>query len=137
MKRQLVSTAAALVCLFAVGTGSASAQTYYPGVPHYSQPFGNTTGLSPYLNLLRGGDISANYFLGVVPEFQRRANYNQLRTAIQEVDMRAAQAETDVLDLARPLEMTGHPTGFGYYSSFYPGLGTGRPGGMMNPYGQR
>jgi hypothetical protein len=28
--------------------------------------------LSPYLNMLRGGDPAANYFLGTLPDFQRR-----------------------------------------------------------------
>ena len=33
---------------------------------------GYRTNLSPYLNLLRGGDFTTNYFLGTRPEQQRR-----------------------------------------------------------------
>src|SRR5258708_2916627 len=53
-----------------------------PRVPTYG-PF-QRPGLSPYLNLIRNnsnnnsnffsGAAAANYFLGTVPEFQRRAN---------------------------------------------------------------
>ena len=48
---------------------------YRPNAPFSPGPAygpGYQTQLSPFLNLLRGGDASANYFLGVVPEQQRR-----------------------------------------------------------------
>src|SRR5207247_6563256 len=50
--------------------------------PYYGQPYGGSyrsmgggfgrPGLSPYLNMLRGGSPAANYYLGVVPEFERQ-----------------------------------------------------------------
>ena len=87
--------------------------------------------MSPYLNLIRGGDTAANYYLGTIPEFQRRANYDQLRTAIQEVDQRLSTPLGDTFDLGRPLDRSGHATAFGYYGSYYP-MGQGRPG-AQNP----
>ncbi len=126
MNRHTVGMAASFGLLLACGAGQASAQFPYPLTPPPYSHLGNRAGLSPYLNLLRGGDPAANYFAGVVPAFQNRANFSYLRTAIQEAE--SAYPRGEGLDLARPLDQTGHPTAFGYYSSFYPQLG-GRPGG--------
>lgn len=67
-----------LIALLAV-VGSAQAQIGGSGAnlgpvrpPQYG-PFYRPA-LSPYLNLLRGGDPAANFFLGTVPEFQRRSD---------------------------------------------------------------
>ncbi|MGL4550524.1 MAG: hypothetical protein ACRC33_05005, partial [Gemmataceae bacterium] len=66
-----------------------------PGVPTYG-PF-QRPGLSPYLNLLRdnnannqfgNGGAAANYFLGVLPEQQRRANATEFSQRIGELDER-------------------------------------------------
>jgi hypothetical protein len=45
----------------------------------------NTPLLSPYLNLLRGGNPAANYYLGVVPERARRANEAQLGSTVNQL----------------------------------------------------
>jgi hypothetical protein len=43
-------------------------------------------GLSPYLNITRGGsDPATNYFLGTVPEFQRRYNAQVTREDITDL----------------------------------------------------
>jgi hypothetical protein len=66
-----------------------------PRVPTYG-PF-TRPGLSPYLNLLRNdngfnnnfaGAAAANYYLGTVPEFQRRANAADFSEAIGVLDER-------------------------------------------------
>src|SRR5258708_13669176 len=69
--------------------GSVHAQGYAPNYQFspYARP--NYVGsprpvLSPYLNLLRGGNPAANYFLGVLPEFERRANAYHFGTPIQD-----------------------------------------------------
>ena len=134
MKRQIVGMAASLVCLVTAGTGSVRAQGAYSGIPHYTSPYQNNSGLSPYLNLLRGGDTAANYYLGVIPEFQRRANYDQLRTAIQEIDQRLSTPLGEGFDLGKPLDRTGHATAFGYYSSYYP-INPYRPGAPQGAAG--
>jgi hypothetical protein len=46
--------------------------------------------LSPYLNLLRGGNVAANYFIGVRPEIQRRQNAALFGIAIDELDRRTS-----------------------------------------------
>ena len=129
---------ASLACLLAGSVGSVSAQTYYPsGIPRYTPPNYNA-GLSPYLKLcFRGGDVNRRITsLGTIPEFQRRSNYNQLRTAIQETEQRVDTISNEGLDIAKPLNQTGHPTAFGYYSSYYR-LGSTRPGAgtpLTQPY---
>jgi hypothetical protein len=45
----------------------------------------NSPLLSPYLNLLRGGNPAANYYLGVVPERARRANETQLGSNLNQL----------------------------------------------------
>ena len=49
-----------------------------------------TPNLSPYLNLLRGGNTAANYFIGVRPEQQRRQNAALFGLAINDLDKRTA-----------------------------------------------
>jgi hypothetical protein len=121
MSRLLVVSLASLSCLVVLGNGTASAQGYYPSQsarPNYGiyQPYGggyNRPLLSPYLDLLRGGDPAVNYFLGTVPEFQRRANAAQFRSAIQDLEQRTGQpTTTEPEDLFKPLTSTGHPTAF-------------------------
>ena len=137
MKRLIFGMTAALVCLLAGSVGSVSAQVFYPsGIPHYTPPGFNSSGLSPYLNLTRSGDSATNYYLGTIPEFQRRSNYNQLRTAIQETEQRVGAISNEGLEIGKALEQTGHPTAFGYYGSYYP-LGGSRSGGasgLARPY---
>src|SRR5713226_9128309 len=74
--------------------GTANAQ--YPGSPVQGGAYGgfgagNPYGrpqLSPYLNLLRGGSPAANYYLGVVPERERRANAALFGSAISDLEWR-------------------------------------------------
>ena len=71
-----------LVALGVVLCGAVPARAQYPVSPYnqYFNPYSNPPGLnpgggprlSPYLNLLRGGNPAANYFMGVVPEIDRR-----------------------------------------------------------------
>jgi hypothetical protein len=119
-------------------TNAASAQ--YPGNPYGGGGirFGPPTpggpygpGLSPYLNLLRGGPPAVNYYNGVLSERDRRMFQQQAGQSIiglqQEINTPAS--ETDDL-LLSPLSGTGHPTAFGYSGSYfpptvYPGRGPG------------
>jgi hypothetical protein len=113
MKRLLGVAAAAVAGVVLVGA-PARAQMVYP----YSRPNygpGYTPQLSPYLNFLRGGDPSANYFLGTLPEFQRRSNAKQFSSAINALNqdlLYQSTAEPPDPLLFRPLMETGHPTAF-------------------------
>ena len=65
-------------------TAGAQTTRYGPRLPPQYGP-GFRPALSPYLNLLRGGDISSNYYLGVNPEFQRRDDRTLLITREREL----------------------------------------------------
>jgi hypothetical protein len=113
-----------------IGTPAGGAG-YRPGfMPYNPAPLygpGYTAPLSPFLNLLRGGDTASNYFLGVIPEQQRRANARAFGTAInqlsQQQQLQAQQGGPDA-DLFRPLPTTGHPIAFQNYGGYF-----SQPGG--------
>jgi hypothetical protein len=113
MKRFVRAALATFAGFLLLAAGSASAQVTVPyGAPAYG-PFYQPM-LSPWLNLLRGGDPAANYFLGVLPEMQRRQNARVFGAAIQTLDQRAAApaATPEELELYTPLRSTGHATAF-------------------------
>ena len=124
---KLVAGLVIVVALEAGFHAQALAQGLGPYDPSGPQPFGavNRPNVSPYLNLLRGGDPAANYYLGVVPEFQRRAFVNRSIEDFQDLYKRQAQTR-DLLDeqlarepLIRTLPPTGHPTGFLSYGTYF------------------
>jgi hypothetical protein len=108
-------------------TGTAQAQ--YPGSPAQGGPFGgggfgagNPYGrpqLSPYLNLLRGGNPAANYYLGVIPERERRSNAAMFGSAINDLEWRTRYGAGGELDLGEPITSSGHPTAFLNTGSYY------------------
>jgi hypothetical protein len=79
--------------------------------------------LSPYLDLIRGGDPAANYYLGTIPERQRRQNTALFSSQLQSLEQQLAQPvpTTDPIEeLFQPGPATGHPTAFmnlgGYFN---------------------
>src|SRR5262249_13009686 len=94
MRRHQLGWALALAGLLAVSAGSASAQ--YPRAPYGGSQMNR--GLSPYLNLIRGGDPAANYYLGTIPEQQRRYNAYQTRNALQDLDARTTRPAEETSD---------------------------------------
>ena len=107
--------------LFAFGASTASAQygpqygpVYRPGLYPYGTP-----GLSPYLDLTRGGNRAANYFLGTVPEIERRRNAAQFGAAIQDLESRPGTTEPNANELVPTLPGTGHPVAFMSYYPYY------------------
>jgi hypothetical protein len=124
MKRLVLTALAALILC---GASTARAQFQPAAPPNYG--VGYRPQLSPYLNLIRGGDQAANYYLGTLPEFQRRANAQQFSTEINELDRRVfGTVLTQEQLLGQPLPATGHPTAFGYTGYYF---------GSSNPYGAR
>jgi len=110
--------ALALPALLLLAPASASAQQYgYPG--SYANTL-NRPQLSPYLNLLRGGNVASNYFLGTIPEQQRRANDAIFRAQIQSLETRPLiPAVTATDDLFGALPGSGHETAFLNYGGYY------------------
>src|SRR5437868_12007922 len=90
------------------------------------QGFPNQPALSPWLNLTRGGNPATNYFLGVLPEIDRRATQAQLGAAVTDLERRVeapppAPALGPADDLLGGLAgggpaPTGHASALGGYS---------------------
>jgi hypothetical protein len=125
--RKLAVIAVAAVVSWAGLQGWVQAQGLGPYDPSVNQPYStyNRPNVTPYLNMLRGGDPAANYYLGVVPEFQRRAFVNRSIEDFQDLYRRTAQTR-DLLDdqlfrgpLIPTLPPTGHPTGFMNYGTYF------------------
>ncbi len=104
-------------------SGSASAQ----GTSPYQSPFSagapavgtfNRPTLSPFLNLLRGGSPAANYYLGVLPERDRRNTDVQFRSALTDLERRTETAPSGD-DLLPTLPQTGHAVQFLNYSTYF------------------
>jgi hypothetical protein len=90
---------------------------------------------SPFLELLRGGNPAANYFLGTVPDLQAQAQAARFAlptgigggqpTVVPYID-----------DLLPTLPQTGHATVFNNYGAYFSTL---NPGGVrapvLNPFG--
>ena len=128
MKRFLGVAVAALAAALLAGAPARAQMSFPYSRPNYGP--GYTPMLSPYLNFLRGGDPAANYFLGTLPEFQRRANVKQFSSALNSLDQEllypSLAQQPDPL-LFRPLMETGHPTAFNNTLNYF-GQGTPIPG---------
>lgn len=116
---------AAVPALAQYGPSPGYGQYYNP----YSRPPGLLPGggprLSPYLNMLRGGSPSANFYLGVAPEIDRRRFENQTSSVISDLARRPGTAlNPEDADLYSPVTITGHPTAFmnttGYFGTSGP-----------------
>jgi hypothetical protein len=135
MNRYLPVSVASLVLLLAVTAQPAVAQAYNyypysrPGVNPYARPT-----VSPYLNLLRGSNPAANYYLGVLPEFQRRNDALQYGAAILDLERRSMVRPQEE-ELLPTLPETGHGTAFNNYSHYFPipGQGVGSLGAGPRP----
>ena len=123
MSRLLAVSLAAGCALFLVA-GQAPAQVpppYFYNRPNYGVGF--RPRLSPYLDLANGGDPAINYYLGTLPELDRRATKQLYGAAISGLEERVLQpppvAPSDV-ELFTPLPTTGHPTAFGNTGGYFP-----------------
>jgi hypothetical protein len=130
MKRILAGCLIALAGHLTLATGTVRAQAFIP--PQYGP--GYRPLLSPYLYLNNLNNVNGatnpglNYFLFTQPEFQRRAQYNELRLGLNEL---AAQTLippapggppiTAEFDLPRPLAQSGHPTYFNNTAGYFGG----------------
>src|SRR5262245_39849947 len=121
-------------------SGAAAAQynpfpTLNPGArfaPYSRAPLSNPTGqprLSPYLNLLRGGNPAANYYMGVVPEIERRRFESQAIAGFQYLEQPTATPPAagggSEDELFPRLSQTGHPVQYMNAAPYY-NMGTSR-----------
>jgi hypothetical protein len=123
MNRLLTASVLALGCLLAMSNQRVFAQfgPYQPygraGTAGYNPSLRGPL-LSPYLNLRP--NAASNYFLGTIPEEQRRAQYRQLSTEIQNLEPRGgAPAPVTEEDLVPRLSETGHGVTFMNMSPYY------------------
>jgi hypothetical protein len=130
MRPAFVAATLSLGMLVTAGTGRVSAQGFPVGPVGQGYRPGlfpsGTPGLSPYLDLIRGGNRAANYFLGTIPEIERRRNAAYFGAAIQGLERRQAASEVEAEELVPALPETGHPVAFGSYAPYYQ-LGPGAP----------
>jgi|SRR5437588_7414419 len=126
-------TTIALALMFILGSGQANAQGYQR--PQTS-PFPSSP-VSPYLNLMRGGNAAINYYGLVRPQQDTASALMRLQ---QQQQFQAGQPP--VTNAA--LSITGHPATFMNYSHFYyynmgintpvSGIRGGVAGGAALPY---
>jgi hypothetical protein len=120
MKRFILSPLVLCFTWLAFAGVSAKAQNVYPLVSPQLRGYGWQTPLSPYLNMLRGGDPAANYFIGVVPEFQRRQDRSLIYGSLQGLQMQMLPPpEANPANLYNFLPEAGHPTAFGYPGGYF------------------
>jgi hypothetical protein len=88
--------------------------------PYYQPP------LSPWLNMLRGGNPAANYYLGVVPEARQRTLNAQFGAQLQMMNqgIGSEPESPEMEDLVPTLAGTGHGTQFMNASPYF----------ALNPY---
>jgi hypothetical protein len=114
----------ALAALAFLATTSAFAQNPYAGSGiqgRYTRPT-----VSPYLNLLRGGNTAVNYYDLVRPQLYFNNSIQQLR---QDVTLNQ-QGIADVAS-AQALPVTGHPSTFLNYSGYFMSTGRGSAGAVF------
>jgi hypothetical protein len=137
MKHLLAAASAGVLGL--ILAGSASAQYgFRPLAPPNWGP-GYRAPLNPYLNLTRPGDPSTNYFLGTIPEIQRRQAYQDLRTFEDDTLARERQLGEDLPNV-RPVVSGTYSlvnnTG-GYFNNTYNYFGNAaRPSAPLIRQGQ-
>lgn len=128
-----------LTCLASLGVLAAApvavqAQVMIPPRGYGPNPYARPT-LSPYLNLIRP-NVAANYYLGTLAEFDRRAFQAQVY-ANPPVDLLAPPAAPNQQDFIPVLPQTGHSVGFQYYNPYVTNTGVTRPYFPLNPNTQQ
>jgi hypothetical protein len=145
MRSRSVFIVTAALLLLTLTTSRAHAQLGPRIPPQYGVGFRPT--LSPYLNLLRGGDISTNYYLGVRTEFQRRDDRANLLTRTRNLEQRTGEIENREENQEEEDGIGGTPSDFGdtrnyfaspntYYGKVTPGT-SNRAGFPSRPRGSR
>jgi hypothetical protein len=111
----------AVVAALASGR-TAHAQIGYPPRTSASSP-----GYSPYLNLLRPGNVANNYFGLVRPQIDAQYAFNGIQQQIGTLNQNINNVSA-VDQAAGPLT-TGHAATFMNYGHYFPGAAGARAGG--------
>jgi len=126
MKRLLL----ALPLLGILATPDPAAAQYNSSYQPYISPYNyyqRGTTLSPWLQLLRGNNTAANYYLGVLPERDRRNDERRFQAALLG-EQRSTQRELDDLQKSlletvpgyNPLSPTGHYSSYDFKGQYFP-----------------
>jgi hypothetical protein len=130
MNRPLLAAFVTFVILVAAAAPAPAQYGTSPMYGPYYNPYSQAPGLnpgggprlSPYLNLMRGPNTPAvNYFLGAVPEIERRRFQNQATGAFVDLAQRTANPlySPEEAELMGPVSITGHPTAFMNTSGYF------------------
>jgi hypothetical protein len=127
MKKLLLAGAVTLSWA-SLAAGPAMSQGYtspYSARTLFGSDYGGRPNVTPYLDLSRGGNPAANYYLGVVPEFERRnfesRSLDNFQDLYRAVSRRPVDIVSEILQepLIRTLPPTGHVTGFQNYGPYF------------------
>jgi hypothetical protein len=111
MRHRLIAGCVVVLALEPLAVGPASAQpwVYQPPLPGQR----NRPLLSPYLNLIRNfGDPAINYYLGTLPEQQRRQNDFFFRRELNTLETRIRPEEEKPGEEPVGPPPTGQPSSF-------------------------
>ncbi|MFO0930442.1 MAG: hypothetical protein U0736_26015 [Gemmataceae bacterium] len=97
----------ALLAVWGLTTGTASAQYGRYNVPNYGPGYRNN--LSPYLNIFRGTNSGIDYYLGTRSEFQRRSNAAEFRGDINDLTARDRILEEEQNNQGAPVTSGTRP----------------------------
>lgn len=120
MRRALAALTPALVGLVVV---SAPVLAQGPGPSPPRRP-----ALSPYLNLLRGGNSAVNYYGLVRPQNEFRAANNQLQNSVNRLQSEIDQTQALQQSGISQLQATGHKSGFNTHRAYFFTNASGRMG---------
>jgi hypothetical protein len=120
MKRLVLAALAALGLVAGGLPGRAAAQV----ATSFGRPPANPLGtpqVSPWINLANGGNLGLSYYGLVRPQVQAQQSIHQLQ---QQQQLEQAQLAGGNGPGGLPL-ITGHPTQFVNYSTYFPATGVG------------
>jgi len=104
--------------ILSLGMLPATAGAQYQRPPQFN-PY-NRPALSPYLDLVRGGNPAINYYLGTLPEIDRRfmaAQQQFMQNQIGQLQTQGAPPDQD--DFVPVLPQTGHAAAFQTYGGYF------------------
>lgn len=118
---QLFRTWLLTLAVLALTQGTTQAQVFGSNLQRGYQPYPRAP-LNPALNLIRGGNTAANYFLGTVPQRQQQLTNQQFLSGLNQLrlqEQQQIQQRSSEPAFYVPLGGTGHPATFQNYGGYY------------------